>query len=87
VEIFLACMAEGRLAGAASYLMVMQATLSSEQVRQHTFDLLTAALRKEDWPLARDVVRFLQVCWERFARDQEGRQGPGPNPAGVAWDR
>eukprot|EP00730_Choanoeca_flexa_P004200 TRINITY_DN11627_c0_g1_i1.p1 TRINITY_DN11627_c0_g1~~TRINITY_DN11627_c0_g1_i1.p1 ORF type:complete len:960 (+),score=210.53 TRINITY_DN11627_c0_g1_i1:215-2881(+) len=69
-EIFQACMQDDDLVTASSYLMVMQAKLSVEQTRHHTFDLLAAALSKDEWDLARDLIRFLDVTNEDQHRDR-----------------
>jgi hypothetical protein len=41
--------------------MVMQAKLSVDATRHFTFELLAAALSKDEWDLARDLIRFLDV--------------------------
>lgn len=61
MKIFSLCIHEGRLETAASYLMVLQANLDVKQTRQHSVELLAAALQSKKWALGRELIRFLRV--------------------------
>ncbi|EDQ88544.1 uncharacterized protein MONBRDRAFT_37379 [Monosiga brevicollis MX1] len=61
VAIFEACLEAEDFVTAASYLMIMQASVSAEQTRHHSYQLLSASLSRGNWALSRDIVRFLMA--------------------------
>lgn len=60
-ELFQKCMAARQLQTAASYLIILQNLEPSSVSRQYATLLLDTALEQKDWPLAKDLVRFLRA--------------------------
>ncbi|XP_049278918.1 guanine nucleotide exchange factor subunit Rich isoform X2 [Anopheles funestus] len=60
-ELFQKCMAARQLHTAASYLIILQNLEPSSVSRQYATVLLDTALEQLDWPLAKDLVRFLRA--------------------------
>lgn len=60
-ELFQKCMAARQLHTAASYLIILQNLEPSSVSRQYATLLLDTALEQQDWPLAKDLVRFLRA--------------------------
>uniref|UniRef100_A0A182NNT0 Protein RIC1 homolog n=1 Tax=Anopheles dirus TaxID=7168 RepID=A0A182NNT0_9DIPT len=60
-ELFQKCMAARQLHTAASYLIILQNLEPSSVSRQYATVLLDTALEQQDWPLAKDLVRFLRA--------------------------
>ncbi|XP_049537457.1 guanine nucleotide exchange factor subunit Rich [Anopheles darlingi] len=60
-ELFQKCMAARQLQTAASYLIILQNLEPSSVSRQYATLLLDTALEQQDWPLAKDLVRFLRA--------------------------
>ncbi|XP_050076499.1 guanine nucleotide exchange factor subunit Rich [Anopheles maculipalpis] len=60
-ELFQKCMAARQLHTAASYLIILQNLEPSSVSRQYATLLLDTALEQLDWPLAKDLVRFLRA--------------------------
>ncbi|XP_058125788.1 guanine nucleotide exchange factor subunit Rich [Anopheles ziemanni] len=60
-ELFQKCMAARQLHTAASYLIILQNLEPSSVSRQYATLLLDTALELRDWPLAKDLVRFLRA--------------------------
>ncbi|EDS41856.1 connexin43-interacting protein of 150 kDa [Culex quinquefasciatus] len=60
-ELFQQCMASKQLQTAASYLIILQNLEPSAVSRQYATLLLDTALEQRNWPLAKDLVRFLRA--------------------------
>uniref|UniRef100_A0A182J2K8 Protein RIC1 homolog n=1 Tax=Anopheles atroparvus TaxID=41427 RepID=A0A182J2K8_ANOAO len=60
-ELFQKCMAARQLHTASSYLIILQNLEPSSVSRQYATLLLDTALELRDWPLAKDLVRFLRA--------------------------
>ncbi|XP_066924584.1 guanine nucleotide exchange factor subunit RIC1-like [Clytia hemisphaerica] len=61
IELFKSCHTTGKLATAASYLLIIQSLESPAVSRQHATLLLETVLDKHNWSLAKDLVRFLRA--------------------------
>ncbi|XP_058455707.1 guanine nucleotide exchange factor subunit Rich isoform X2 [Malaya genurostris] len=60
-ELFQQCMTSKQLQTAASYLIILQNLEPSAVSRQYATLLLDTALEQRNWPLAKDLVRFLRA--------------------------
>ncbi|PAV85488.1 hypothetical protein WR25_21295 [Diploscapter pachys] len=74
-DLFEACIREGQLNTAASYLIVLQTMENSQTSQEQAARLLRETLSSSSWSIARDIVRFARAI------DSEDMDSPVRSPA------
>ncbi|PAA58979.1 hypothetical protein BOX15_Mlig017500g3, partial [Macrostomum lignano] len=77
-DLFEVSLVNGQLKTAASYLLILENTEKPIVSKQHATLLLDAALDREDWNLARDLIRFLKSIDPAELADTATAAAPAP---------